>query len=92
MQARRGELDIIKNILETTYENKRKYAIMVDSNLTTSRINEYLDKLIGMRLIEKVKVQAEDYMDYRGSNKMKKNYFVYRITKDGKDFLEILKR
>ena len=74
--AKRGKLEIIKDILKTIQENHNKIKptpLLRRSNISSSRFKEYFSELLGKGMIKEI---------YYGKNK------VISLTEKGTRFLE----
>lgn len=55
----RNTYQILGNILESTYEEIPITKLMQKTNLPHNRINKFIDKLLGVELINKIEVRGK---------------------------------
>lgn len=76
---RRSELEIICDVLETCLDGAAKTSVVYKANLNFTRLNKYINTLLGMRYISlSVVCGEEDKDDVK---------IVYATTEQGKRFL-----
>lgn len=76
---RRSEVEIICDILETCLNGAAKTSVVYRANLNFTRLNKYVNMLLGMRYISLSIVCGKE-----NGNEMK---IVYNTTEQGKVFL-----
>lgn len=70
---RRDKLFIVAEILEIAKDGTLKTQIMYRANLSFTQLNEYLDFMLKIELLEKIRINEKD---------------VYKATAKGLDFLQ----